>query len=192
MLSNTTFSNLRLNQFGAGWAATGRRYGDIGCTGIPILRMLGNVQGEDVWHVDPEEEYDSDNEELADHKNIVFSASWVDLRTRFPPDSVGTRYLAWQGVKRLVWGTNTISLESDGVPFPRARRKRRVGSRERGQRLNGWADEMEKGTAVIQTPKRWRYPSVYNVNGTDFRENGDGVFRSSDGRVLGLRTMRAG
>lgn len=51
--------------------------------------------------------------------------------------------------------------------------------------VNGW---MGKGEVEAETPARWRYPSVYEVNGTSFEEAGDGVFRSEDGRVLDVRT----
>ncbi|KAI4257591.1 MAG: hypothetical protein L6R42_005557 [Xanthoria sp. 1 TBL-2021] len=124
MLSRTTFNALYLSQFGAGWSASGARYENIGCSGLPILRVPGSVDGGAVTRVNPDRMFDDDDEETAAPGAIVFGASWVDLRTRVPVGSEGMRYLAWQGVKRMVWGENTLTVGSGGVPFP----KRNVGS----------------------------------------------------------------
>ena len=185
MLSTTTFTSLYLSQFGAGWAATGRNYADIGCTGIPILRALGSVNGEAVSWVNPEELYNDEDDEMSEPGTIVFSASWVDLRTRFPVSSQGMRYLAWQGVKRMVWGENTLTVGSGGIPFPKRDVEGMMRKRDGTKVLNGW---VTKGEVEVATPRRWRYASVYEVNGTRFQEGGDGVFRSGDGRVLEVKT----
>lgn len=123
---------------------------------------------------------------LAAPETLVFAASWIDLRTRFPPDSKASRYLAWQGVKRMVWGTEGVwSAASDGIPFPK-----RKGRRKREQlRLNGWT---ERGEVTIATPMRWRYPELYEVNGTEFRDAGNGVYRSGDGRMFNLTSGEVG
>ncbi|KAI4236571.1 MAG: hypothetical protein L6R40_006127 [Gallowayella cf. fulva] len=198
MSSTTTFSSLRLSQLGFGWSSPLGlgEYTDIGCRGHPILRVMGSVTGEeDIIRVNPEVPYDDDDEDNANPGSIVFSASWVDLRTRFPASSQGNRYLAWQGVERMVWGTNVWSVASEGVPFPRLRRwlrgERGLEERETGVKLLEESKGIPKGEVVVRTPKRWRYPSIYEVNGTVFKEDGDrsGVFRSGDGRVLNLKTM---
>lgn len=162
--SETSFTGLLAQQLGAGWSATSPRYEGIGCNRTPFVRVFGPTDGEvSLSHPDGR---------LPAPNTMVFSASWIDLRTRFPPDSAATRYLQWQGVKSMVWGSNTWS--ADGIPFPK---------RDQERKLNGWA---EKGQVVIETPRRWRYPDVYNVNGTEYRDAGDGVFRSGDGKVLNL------
>lgn len=50
---------------------------------------------------------------------IVVAASWVDLRTRFPPNGGDIRYLKFQGVKSLIWGRNTWSAALDGISYPK-------------------------------------------------------------------------
>ncbi|KAL8786045.1 MAG: hypothetical protein Q9213_003028 [Squamulea squamosa] len=189
MLSQTTFHSLYLSQFGAGWAASGVRYENIGCTGLPILRVLGTVNGEAVSRIDPERQYDDDNEELAAPGTIVFAASWVDLRTRFPVSSEGMRYLAWQGVKRMVWGMNTLTVGSGGVPLPNGRVGGGLKKRDGKKVVNGWA---RSGDVDVATPRRWRYPSLYEVNGTRFEEGGDGVFRNAKGTVLEVKSREGG
>lgn len=195
MLSRTTFSPLYLSQFGAGWAASGHKYENIGCSGIPILRVPGTVDGVVGERVVPDRMYDDEDEETGNPDSIVFSASWVDLRTRFPIGSEGMRYLALQRVKRMVWGANTITVGSGGVPFPKKRRggigEGEVGMEKRGRRkvVDGW---LPVGEVEVGTPRRWKYPSLYEVNGTRFEEREDGKFRSEDGRVLELRTASGG
>ncbi|KAL8676989.1 MAG: hypothetical protein Q9186_006549, partial [Xanthomendoza sp. 1 TL-2023] len=162
--------------------------------GLPILHVAGTVNGEDVSGRRPDFGLllpgSSDIDELDPGPgNIVFGASWVDLRTRFPASSDGNRYLAWQGVERMVWGMNSWSVASGGVPFPRLKRwgfgkweRRALGSRD----VPGG---IPMGEVVVKMPRRWRYASVYEVNGTVFKEEGDrsGGFKSQDGRVLDLR-----
>ncbi|KAL8770405.1 MAG: hypothetical protein Q9209_003831 [Squamulea sp. 1 TL-2023] len=185
MLSHTTFHSLYLSQFGAGWAALGVRYEHIGCTGLPILRVLGTVNGEAVNRTDPERQYNDDNDELAEPGTIVFAASWVDLRTRFPVSSEGMRYLAWQGVKRMVWGMNTLTVGSGGVPLPIGGVGGKLKKRDGKKVVNGWGG---RGDVEVATPRRWRYPSLYKIDGTRFVEDGDGVFSSVEGTVLEVKT----
>lgn len=113
-------------------------------------------------------------------QNVVFAASWIDLRLRFPPSSAGTRYLQWQGVKGAIWGTDSWSAESNGIPFPKSKRSHRV------RKLNNYA---QNGTVYVSTPKRVRYPSTYTLNGTEYVLAGNGAYLSKDGKVLDLRTI---
>lgn len=168
--NDVSFEGLLSQQMGAGWAATTPRYDGIACAGAPLFRLFGPTHG--AVH-----QYYPEGVLRPTPADLVFSASWVDLRVRFPPDSAASRYLQFQGVKRMVWGLGSWSSESDGVPFPKRKRDREQ------RRLNGWA---EKGEVRIATPPRWRYPSLYTVNGTNYRDGGDGVFRSEDGRVFNL------
>lgn len=172
----TTFSSLLENQFGAGWGAVGRAHSDISdCTGLPIFRIFGPT-GLFPWttYRPPLISIDIPNGEP---QEIVFSASWVDLRTRLPPSTAAIRYLQFQNVRGLFWGKNTWSANSDGIPFPK---------RDRTQRLNAWAP---RGTAYISSPWRWRHPDLYRTNETDYTDAGDGVYKSADGRVLNLTTF---
>lgn len=174
--SYVSFTGLQVQQLGAGFAATSNDFEGIGCTGAPLIRLFGpSDEAQEIYHPDGR---------LPAPNTMVFAASWVDLRTRFPPDSAATRYLQWQGVKNMVWGSDTWSATSNGVPFPRTRK------REREQvRVNRWS---EKGQVTISTPRRWRYADLYEVNGTEFQTGEDGVFRSMDGRVFNLTTGEFG
>ncbi|KAL8651217.1 MAG: hypothetical protein Q9226_004797 [Calogaya cf. arnoldii] len=199
--SVVSFGTLFPGQFGAGWGSSGPDYEDIvDCTGIPILRVFGPepvamYQSPDYPMV-PDRSVSRDPPDLPDHPmedtlswtsspdsddtasgephQIVFSATWIDLRTRFPPDSAWSRYLHLQGVKSLIWGENIWSAASDGIPLPKLRRK---------ANLNQWAP---RGKALIHTTRRWRYPTSYTINGTEFTNGGDGVYNSREGAVLNL------
>lgn len=173
--SLTMFSPLLANQFGAGWGATGRAHSHISdCTGLPIFRTSGPTGPFFATYQPPLISMDIPDGEP---QKIVFSASWVDLRTRLPPSTAAVRYLQFQNVRGLVWGKNTWSASSDGIPFPK---------RDRTQRPNAWAP---RGTAYISSPWRWRHPNLYRTNQTDYTDAGQGVYKSVDGRVLNLTTF---
>lgn len=168
--STSVAGTLRVDQMVAGWSLSMSNPTSFECVGRPIARYFGPG----IWvHSVPsarDVRFDASINEL------VYAASWVDLRTRFPPGSSEARYLQWQGVRGLVWGKNTWSAASDGIPFP----KRNIGLR-----LNAWAP---RGTAYIQPPSRWRYPSLYSVNGTNYTDSGNEVYMSRDGRTLNFST----
>ena len=169
----TKFSNLLDDQFGAGWGANGHDHGDIpNCEGLPILRVFGPTGPWERVIYNPPLPPDSLDMPDGEPHEIVFAASWVDLRTRFPPDFASSRYLQYQGVGGLVLGKDRWSAASDGIPFPK---------RSRVAKPNSWAPH---GTAYITVPQRWRYPDLYIVNGTNFTDSGDGIFKSLDGKVL--------
>ncbi|KAL8655768.1 MAG: hypothetical protein Q9226_002912 [Calogaya cf. arnoldii] len=126
LAGGTIFHHLRHNQFGAGWAATGLANSDIiDCISAPILRVFGpgteDVDSDAVYNPPWAEEIQGTPQ------NVVFAATWIDLRERFPPDSAGSRYFAWQGMKGAVWGRYTWSVGSNGVPFPKTRKRREEG-----------------------------------------------------------------
>ena len=175
----TTFYGLRHQQFGAGWAATGFDHSDIlNCTGTPIMRVFGPSSRDDDMIVAYNPPWGMD--EPGYPQNVVFAAAWIDLRTRFPPNSAATRYLQWQGVKGLVWGSNTWSAASDGIPFPKKKRNRRR------KKLNGFA---EQGTAYISEPRRSVYPDVYRVNGIDYLKGVNGTYVSESGKMLDFTSI---
>lgn len=197
-LSVVRFGTLLLSQFGAGWGASGPHYEDIPqCIGPPILRIFG-PQDEATYQI-PDDPPAPDSPTLSDSQHpdatwddfstdwedslsgepheIIFSAAWIDLRTRFPPDPYGTRYLQYQGVKSLVWGKNTWSANSDGVPFPK---------RDGKVKINQWA---RRGEVTLHTPRRWRYPDSYTINGTLFTIGGDGLYRNPKGATLPLTPL---
>ena len=164
--STSVAGTLLADQLVAGWNPSMSNPTSFECAGRPIARHFGPG----IWvHSIPSA---TDARFDADFNELIYAASWVDLRTRFPPGSLETRYLQWQGVRGLVWGQNTWSAASDGIPFP----KRNIGLR-----LNAWAP---RGIAYIQPPSRWRYPNVYFINGTNYTGSGDGVYTSRDGRTL--------
>ncbi|KAL8949534.1 MAG: hypothetical protein Q9222_004371 [Ikaeria aurantiellina] len=183
-LSQVNFGSLLTNQLGAGWPSHGPAYTDIAnCSGIPILHVMG-PQSPAVFQVPEIEGWvsdttstDSERSVFALPEEIVFSASWIDLRTRFPPSSAETRYLHLQGVRSLVWGRDTWTAASDGVPFPKKKRRRSYMP----PRLNGWAG---RGKATIGSTGRWRFPSSYRVNGTVYEHFRDQIYKSRAGKVL--------
>lgn len=107
--------------------------------------------------------------------NVVFAAAWIDLRTRFPPNSATARYLQWQGVKGAIGGSGTWSAASDGIPFPRKKRS------SWGRKMN---DVAEQGTAYIREPTRSVYPDVYRANVIDYLRAGNETYVSDSGEVL--------
>ena len=152
----------------AAWTPATSDPSSIGCTGTPAARF----NGPGIWlHATPSVD---DIRFDAQFQELIFSASWVDLRTRFPPGSSDTRYLQWQGVQGLIWGKNTWSAASGGTPFPKRSAK---------QRVNGWTPV---GTAYIQPPARSRYPSLYSVNGTNYTRTAEGFYTNDDGLTLNL------
>ena len=165
---------LQASQLAAAWTAgaSSTLYSNvIECAGIPAVRYFG--PGILLRTVPALEDFRFD----ADHEELLFAASWIDLRTRFPPGSSETRYLQWQGVRGLIWGKNTWSAASDGIPFPK---------RALGQSLNDWSPH---GTAYIQAPGRWRYPTLYSVNGTNYTAFDNGLYASLNGKTLNLTSL---
>lgn len=164
-------SQLQVNQLAAAWNPGASDSNSVECAGIPAVRKFGPgilTQAVPVL---------SDARIYADFDELLFAASWVDLRTRFPPGTSETRYLQWQGVKGLIWGKDVWSAASDGIPFPK---------RATGQRLNSWSSH---GTAYIQAPGRWRYPTLYSVNGTNYTALDNGLYASPDGKSLNLTSL---
>ncbi|KAL8950682.1 MAG: hypothetical protein Q9222_003292 [Ikaeria aurantiellina] len=176
--SETRLIDLLQNQFGAGWAATGFDHSDIvECSGVPLMRVLGpgSLSGGSEENTIAEYHPPWGEDERGTPQNVVFAASWVDPRVSFPPGSEEVRYLSLQGVKGAVWGANTWSAASDGVPFPRKEKRRRW--------LNGRG--VQRGTAYLAAPRRWvLFPSVYVVNRTEYMNDGNGTYRNSGGESL--------
>ncbi|KAL8712504.1 MAG: hypothetical protein Q9220_003352 [cf. Caloplaca sp. 1 TL-2023] len=176
--SETRFTHLLSNQFGAGWAATGPLNADIiNCVGIPLLRVFGPGQGDQNEVVSYNPPWGEDDVGgTVGTRDVVFAASWVDLRVRFPPGSEGGRYLALQGVRGAVWGRGTWSAASDGVPFPKMKKRR--GGRTTQEFVDGRG---ERGTVYLTPPPPTRrqklvtmkadvvynrlVPQKYNING---------------------------
>ena len=180
----TTFRGLRHQQFGAGWTATGPDLSDIlNCSGAPIMRVFGPSPQDDdrivVYNPPWGWDYESDHP-----RSVVFAAAWFDLRTRFPPDSASARYLQWQGVKGAIWGSGTWSAASDGIPFPKKKKRNRRGQDR--QKVNGF---VEHGTAYIREPTRSVYPDVYTVNGIEFSKAGNGSYVNDSGKILDLGSI---
>ncbi|KAL8968128.1 MAG: hypothetical protein Q9183_002609 [Haloplaca sp. 2 TL-2023] len=186
--SCTAFDQLLANQIGFGWAAQGSRYEDIKCQGNPLFRQPGPTDIPfDPWEPgggyiitpDGADELMPTAEGPGTPQTVAFAASWIDLRTRFPPGSAETAWLQWQGVRGLVWGSEKLDLSSGPVPFPSFLK------RDGRKRLNSWALQ---GTAYLQAPARWRRPTLYRVNGTNYTISGDGIYRAMDGTSLNLTT----
>ncbi|KAL8948160.1 MAG: hypothetical protein Q9222_005625 [Ikaeria aurantiellina] len=174
---------LLVDQFAAGWGVpwtpdTPRALAtpildNVDCAGAPKARFHGPGD----WH-----RTTGDDHVLiqgsSPRQGMIFAASWVDLRIRFPPDPTGSRYLQWQNVRGLVWGSDTWSAESNGLPFPRFLARRRTES------LNQWA---QQGTAFLRPPSRWTYPDVYIVNGTSYTiDAAFKEYRDIDGKVFNV------
>ena len=164
---------LRIQQFAAGWAATGEHHADIvNCEGSPVARFFG--PGQWLHRIRDDADDGTGLSQIPDDPAFITAATWIDLRTRFPASSEETRYLQFQGVKKLIWGKDMWSAASDGIPFPMMVRR---GMR----RFNDWA---QQGTAYIQQPNTLVYPDRYLVNGTNYKHIGDGSYKSAEGVVL--------
>ena len=176
----TAFITLLAGQIGFGWGSPGPNWSDIRCgNGVPILRVPGPTEMPfDPW--DDAGGYvtlppgGNMADEPSTPSKIVFAASWIDLRTRFPPNSADTRYLQWQGVKGLIWGSGRWTDESQGIPFPK---------RDHTRVVNSWAPH---GTVYLQAPTHWRRPDLYRLNGTNYTKAGEGLYEAADGRFLNL------
>ncbi|KAL8692332.1 MAG: hypothetical protein Q9218_002625 [Villophora microphyllina] len=174
------WGRLQAQQLALGWGGTELGPQVPECAGSPVARIMGpnpfaGTQRPDfseiIHRMTNEPDYRPPRQPWP--REFVFAASWIDLRTRFgPPSGANARYLQWQGVKSLVWGQNTWTAASDGIPFPK---------RDHVPKLNGFAPQ---GKATIQTPTRWRYPSSYTINGTIYADPGNGIYKSSDGKIL--------
>ncbi|KAL9014900.1 MAG: hypothetical protein Q9173_000455 [Seirophora scorigena] len=162
----TGFSALLPGQLGFGWGAPSSNYEDIRCgAGNLLLRLTGSSS----WPYDPRDEYGGYIIHIPgaafavtpnEPQDIVFAASWIDLRRRFPPNSAD-RSGRWTD-------------ESQGVPFPKRDSARILTS------------QAPRGTAYLQAPRRWRHPDLYRINGTNYTDSGDGVYRAEDGRFLNM------
>ncbi|KAL9598614.1 MAG: hypothetical protein Q9219_004359 [cf. Caloplaca sp. 3 TL-2023] len=168
LVSQVSFTGLQFSQFGAGWRASNPRYSGIGCTGRPLVLVYGPTVGE-VTETRPDGL-------LPAPDNMVFAASWTNLRVKLPPDDATSKYLMLEGVKDMAWGKDSWAVSA--VKFPMHRKRQR-----QKPKLNDFAIQ---GQAVIETPSRWRYPDVYELNGTEYRNSGDDVFRSESGRILNV------
>ena len=99
----------------------------------------------------------------SDPDHSILGASWVDLRTRFPPESdARVRYLQWQGVQGLVWGKDVWSAASDGVIFPRGEYGRLAKRLILPNNVTILTNALTKGTAYLTRPKRWTYAERVN------------------------------
>lgn len=173
------FTRLLENQIGFGWGASGPNFDDIKCQGEPLFRLPGpNEIPFDPWEPDGGYTITPPGGLEAKHPSppqiIAFAASWIDLRTRFPPSNAETRWLQWQNVRGFVWGANKLDLQSGAIPFPK---------RDRTKRFNSWTPT---GTAYLQAPARWRRPDLYRINGTNYTDSGDSVYKAVDGRFLDI------
>lgn len=166
---------LQLQQFAAGWGTAEEFNTDIpNCEGSPVARFFG--PGQWLHRIRDDADDGTGLSQIPDDPAFITAASWIDLRTRFPASSAETRYLQFQGVNKLIWGKNTWSAGSDGIPFPKMVRRGM-------KRLNDWA---QQGTAYIQQPTTSVYPDRYLVNGTNYTNTGDGSYKSTEGVVLDI------
>ncbi|KAL9598615.1 MAG: hypothetical protein Q9219_004360 [cf. Caloplaca sp. 3 TL-2023] len=169
--SDLAFTPLLPNQFGAGFAATGPMYDGVGCEGAPIARIFGPSQ--------PGAGYSGPPRGSAPHPtNLVFAASWVNIRVQVPPSRPDLRFLAEQHVVGLRLGPGKWSV-SGGRLFPGEKSKRADGQLRTDP-------VMRQGTAYVQAPTTWRYADVYNISGVVYQDTGTGVFLADDGRFLNI------
>ncbi|KAL8639537.1 MAG: hypothetical protein Q9228_003440 [Teloschistes exilis] len=116
-------------------------------------------------------------------------ASFISLPRRLPPDASANKWMALEGILGLVWGdgkwfSNTaaerrFSMDpSAGGSWvsPRKRVKREVRSAEGGR-------------IYARPPSRWVYPSLIEVNGTSYKNEGalgTAAYVDATGIVLNL------
>ena len=109
---------------------------------------------------------------------------------RLPPDLESARWLVFKGMRGLVWGGGEWFSDDasrrriiEGIV-----KRERKGSGKRGIRSE------RKGKVYIQSPARWVYPAIMEVDGIEFRDGGLGnlVYRSVEGAVLNLTLFDEG
>ena len=121
----------------------------------------------------------------------IGGGSFVSLgQLRLPPDLESARWLAFEGLRGLVWGGGQwFSDDVSRRMFIEGNVKReRMRRGKRGIRSEG------KGNVYIQSPARWVYPAIMEVDGVEFRDGGLGnlVYRSVEGAVMTLTLFDEG
>ncbi|KAL8714605.1 MAG: hypothetical protein Q9220_001553 [cf. Caloplaca sp. 1 TL-2023] len=150
---------------------TGRRIRE--CSG----QVLGSGRGPGTftWH-------------YGNIANRAWGASYVRLPTAVPPDEKTSLWLAAEGMLGLVWG--------GGKWFADAESQQRTElflqpgwmsyGHKRGIRSN------QRGIGVYDSPKRWVYASIIEIDGTNYtrRDGLDAVYEDLEGSVLNLTASR--
>ena len=135
----------------------------------------------DVWDTD----YREGSPWLSSPEGSIFSASWVDLRTKVPPETDELKkYLQSQGVKGLVAGDAKWSPVINGEPHYRRSQGLRKRADWQHQRIVEGA--LPSGTVYLSSTGRWQYADLIIVNGTNYTDErkGNGIYTSANGTVL--------
>ncbi|KAL8866693.1 MAG: hypothetical protein Q9174_006147 [Haloplaca sp. 1 TL-2023] len=130
-------------------------------------------------------------------------ASYITLPRILPPNLVMSQWLAAEGILGLIWGGGTWfsgpaaqDVLAGGKWQGSGGRGRRKGRRE--------IRSEEKGAVFAGPPHRWMYPSLVEVDGTTYMDDGAGrvvpvgeeasgnmVYKDSAGTVLNLTDVRS-
>lgn len=113
-------------------------------------------------------------------------ASYIEVPRRFPVDGKTSSWLSAEGVLGLVWGDGewfTTPSASNFLGYgsgvsPKSRLRRNIRSERRGR-------------VYARSPPGWTYPTVIEVNGTKYSDNGarDLVYRDGAGNTLNLTQL---
>ncbi|KAL8661779.1 MAG: hypothetical protein Q9202_005276 [Teloschistes flavicans] len=118
-------------------------------------------------------------------------ASYISLPRRLPPDGLANKWMALEGILGLVWG--------DGKWFSNTAAERRFGMDPSAS--GSWISPKSQlkrdirsardGKIYARPPSQWVYPSLIEVNGKIYTNNGAGVpiYLDATGEVLNLTNV---
>ena len=118
---------------------------------------------------------------------FIGGASYISLgQAQLPPNSKTALFLAFQGVLGLVWG--------GGQWFASAAAQDKFGGHGRIPKQRRGLRLVPTGTAYVQPPLKWVYPTYLIANGTKYTDSGTGglIYQSANGRILNLSAPGVG
>ncbi|KAL8874181.1 MAG: hypothetical protein Q9174_000447 [Haloplaca sp. 1 TL-2023] len=112
-------------------------------------------------------------------------ASFISVPTRLPPDDGTARWMLMEGLLGLVWNGGKW-FSSPGAEKMLGPRKMRIRSGSLRYRRD--VHSADKGKVYARPPLRVRYPSLVEINGTQYTGDGTSDFRYTDsaGNVVDL------
>ena len=123
--------------------------------------------------------YSYDGMDALGHETPIGGGSYISLGdVKLPPKPEAVSALTFQGVVGLVWG--------GGQWFGSAAAQSKFGLRRLKERRG--IRSPQKGTAFIQGPRRWVYPTLLEMNGTQYTSNDTSrlIYTAANGQTLNL------
>lgn len=123
--------------------------------------------------------------------HYIAGASYIRLELAPPETQAESDWLSAQGIRALAWnGGHSWTSGSTIIRafYPRSLISR-ISKRSEIQRRSRrrW---VQHGTAYITEPPREQYVDLIAVNGTDYTDEGHGVYRDESGRALDLSSIQ--